>query len=72
MCQTKIYGEVHMKTKKSKQCVYTKTVQRKLAKKNIKLWWEKREKKTQKTWHMHRRFLMYAMSFSYSLQPLML
>lgn len=29
-------------------------------------------KKKEKAWRMHKRFVMYAMSFSSSLQPLML
>lgn len=32
----------------------------------------KKKKTPQKTWHMDRRFLMDAMSFSNSLEPLML
>lgn len=30
------------------------------------------KKEKEKAWHMHKRFVMYAMSFSSSLQPLML
>lgn len=32
----------------------------------------KKKEKKKKAWHMHKRFVMYAMSFSSSLQPLML
>lgn len=73
MCQTDTYimsGGAYKYKEKYMVCVHNNSSAQTCKEKSKAL--AKKKKRKKKAWHMHKRFVMYAMSFSSSLQPLML